>query len=86
MTVHLHIKEQKTMILADEYKEFLNKKVQINKCYRNETAEYENANIILTPSRFVKKSFEKFKFSKIKSFRISYKYNKLFSNRKNKKK
>ena len=66
-----HIKEQNT-ILADEYKEFLNKKVQINSWVIDyKTAEYENANIILTPSRFVKKSFEKFKFSKMKVLELA---------------
>ena len=53
-----HIQEQNN-ILAEEYKEFLNKKFQINELViESKTKEYENANIILTPSEFVKKSFK----------------------------
>jgi len=66
-----HIEEQNT-ILADEYKQYLNKKIQINSwVIEYKTAEYENANIILTPSKFVKKSFEKFNFSKIKVLELA---------------
>ena len=66
-----HIQEQNN-ILAEEYKEFLNKKFQINELViESKTKEYENANIILTPSEFVKKSFEKFKFSNVETLELA---------------
>ena len=62
-----HIQEQNN-ILAEEYKEHLNKKFEINKLnVETKLSEYENANIILVPSTFVKKTFEKFNFTKIKT-------------------
>jgi len=62
-----HIQEQNN-ILAEEYKEHLNKKIEINKSnVEMKLSEYENANIILVPSTFVKKTLEKFNFTKIKT-------------------
>jgi alpha-maltose-1-phosphate synthase len=66
-----HIQEQSN-ILAEEYKEFLNKKFSIDqKVIDYKIGEYENANFILTPSSFVKKSFEKFNFSNIKILELA---------------
>ena len=57
-------------ILNEEYKEYLNKKIEINKSnVETKLAEYENANIILVPSTFVK-TFEKFNFTKIKTLEL----------------
>jgi len=66
-----HIQEQNN-ILAEEYKEFLKEKFSIDqKVIDYKIGEYENANFILTPSTFVKKSFEKFNFSNIKKLELA---------------
>ena len=52
-------------ILAEEYKEFNQPKFIINKWFIDrDLEEYEEADIILVPSLFVKKSFEKFNINK----------------------
>ena len=54
-------------ILSDECKEYTNKNFKIDSwVIERELEEYENADIILTPSNFVKKTFEKFNISKAK--------------------
>jgi len=54
-------------ILSEEYKEYMNKKFKINPWFiERELEEYENANIILVPSNFVKKTFDKFNINKTK--------------------
>ena len=53
-------------ILAEEYKEFNQPKFIINKWFIDrELEEYEEADIILVPSFFVKKSFEKYYTKKV---------------------
>jgi len=54
-------------ILSEEYKEYTKIKFQIESwSMERELEEYENANIILVPSNFVKKTFEKFNINKTK--------------------
>ena len=54
-------------ILSEEYKEFGQPKFIINKwVIDRELKEYEKSDMILVPSLFVKKSFEKFNINKLK--------------------
>ena len=68
-SAHIILQEK---ILAEEYKEFNQPKFIINKwVIDRELEEYEEADIILVPSLFVKKSFEKFNINKkVRSARI----------------
>ena len=70
-TSSAHIIEQNNL-LADEYSEVIKKKFQINpKVIESKTEEYKSASIILVPSNFVKKSFEKYNFKNIKVLNLS---------------
>jgi len=54
-------------ILSEEYSEFTKKKFQIEKwSIERDLEEYENASMILVPSEYVKKTFDKFNISKTK--------------------
>ena len=54
-------------ILKDEYKEFLNQKNETHSWFiENEIKEYEEADIILAPSNFVKDTFKKDFYDKVK--------------------
>ena len=54
-------------ILSDEYKKYTNKNFKIDSWFiERELEEYENADIILVPSIFVKKTFNQFNINKAK--------------------
>ena len=61
-----HIVHQNN-ILLDEYNEYTKKKFKIDNWFvERELEEYESADIILVPSNFVKKTFDKFNINKTK--------------------
>ncbi len=65
-----HVTEYKD-ICDEEYKLFLNREYYINKqIYENRLSEYDNADIILTSSTFVKKTFEKYNHSNLKMIEL----------------
>mgnify|MGYP001335736238 CR=1 FL=1 len=65
-----HVTEYKD-ICVEEYKLFLNREYYFNKqIYENRLSEYDNADIILTSSTYVKKTFEKYNHSNLKMIEL----------------
>jgi len=68
-------------ILADEYKEYTKKDVKIDdRSIERDLEEYENADIILVPSHFVKKTFDKFDINKTKVLNFGVNTQNFFKN------
>ena len=77
-----HIIEQNNL-LAEEYNDIVKRKFQINpKVIESKIEEYRNANLILVPSNFVKKSFEKHNFKNIRVLNLNSSINNFYPHKK----
>ena len=69
-------------LLKDEYKEHTNKVFKMNNWFIDrDLEEYETADIILAPSKFVKKSFDKFNINKVETIEFGTNLDSFYKNK-----